>query len=120
MRVETDMRPNYTPGWKYNHWEMRGLPLRMELGPRDMESEVVVVARRDTGERGAYARAPGLGEGEGEGERKRESEAGVLVRERGLSLGWAVMRTLFKGFTRAEARSTRALLYEINQHNGSC
>lgn len=43
------MRENYTPGWKYNHWEMRGVPLRVELGPRDMEGGVVVVARRDTG-----------------------------------------------------------------------
>lgn len=49
VRVETDMRTNYTPGWKYNHWEMRGVPMRVELGPRDMENEVVVVARRDTG-----------------------------------------------------------------------
>jgi threonyl-tRNA synthetase len=52
VRVETDLRTNYTPGWKYNHWEMRGLPLRVELGPRDMENGVVVVARRDTGARG--------------------------------------------------------------------
>lgn len=49
MRVETDVRTNYTPGWKYNHWEMRGVPLRVELGPRDMDAGVVVVARRDTG-----------------------------------------------------------------------
>jgi len=49
VRVDTDVRTNYTPGWKYNHWEMRGVPLRVELGPRDMDSGVVVVARRDTG-----------------------------------------------------------------------
>lgn len=52
MRCETDLRTNYTPGWKYNHWEMRGLPIRVELGPRDMENQVVVVARRDNGENG--------------------------------------------------------------------
>jgi prolyl-tRNA synthetase len=50
VRVATDTRANYTPGWKYNHWELKGLPLRMELGPKDMENGVVVLARRDTGE----------------------------------------------------------------------
>jgi hypothetical protein len=50
VRVETDLRTNYTPGWKYNHWELRGLPIRMELGPKDMENQTVVLARRDTGE----------------------------------------------------------------------
>lgn len=49
MRVETDFRTNYTPGWKYNHWELRGLPVRMELGPKDMDNQTVVLARRDTG-----------------------------------------------------------------------
>lgn len=49
VRVETDFRTNYTPGWKYNHWELRGVPLRIELGPRDMENRTVVIARRDTG-----------------------------------------------------------------------
>ncbi|KAF6262604.1 hypothetical protein COO60DRAFT_1494915 [Scenedesmus sp. NREL 46B-D3] len=49
VRVETDYRTNYTPGWKYNHWELRGVPIRMELGPKDMENRTVVLARRDTG-----------------------------------------------------------------------
>eukprot|EP00798_Chlamydomonas_sp_ICE-L_P007522 gene7522-669_t len=49
VRVVTDTRDNYTPGWKYNHWELKGLPLRCELGPKDMENEAVVLARRDTG-----------------------------------------------------------------------
>jgi prolyl-tRNA synthetase len=49
VRVETDYRTNYTPGWKYNHWELRGVPIRMELGPKDMENKTVVLARRDTG-----------------------------------------------------------------------
>lgn len=35
--------------WKYNYWELRGLPIRLELGPKDMENGVVVLARRDTG-----------------------------------------------------------------------
>lgn len=49
VRVTTDCRDNYTPGWKYNHWEMKGLPLRMELGPMDMDKQAVMCARRDTG-----------------------------------------------------------------------
>lgn len=38
-----------TGGWKYNHWEVRGVPLRIELGPRDLEKESVIFVRRDTG-----------------------------------------------------------------------
>eukprot|EP00197_Chlamydomonas_leiostraca_P011469 CAMPEP_0202869006 /NCGR_PEP_ID=MMETSP1391-20130828/11562_1 /ASSEMBLY_ACC=CAM_ASM_000867 /TAXON_ID=1034604 /ORGANISM="Chlamydomonas leiostraca, Strain SAG 11-49" /LENGTH=536 /DNA_ID=CAMNT_0049549243 /DNA_START=245 /DNA_END=1855 /DNA_ORIENTATION=+ len=49
VRVATDYRDNYTPGWKYNYWELRGLPIRLELGPKDMENGAVVLARRDTG-----------------------------------------------------------------------
>eukprot|EP00195_Chlamydomonas_chlamydogama_P010373 CAMPEP_0202894502 /NCGR_PEP_ID=MMETSP1392-20130828/3899_1 /ASSEMBLY_ACC=CAM_ASM_000868 /TAXON_ID=225041 /ORGANISM="Chlamydomonas chlamydogama, Strain SAG 11-48b" /LENGTH=539 /DNA_ID=CAMNT_0049579229 /DNA_START=202 /DNA_END=1821 /DNA_ORIENTATION=- len=49
VRVVTDTRDNYTPGWKYNHWELKGLPVRLELGPKDMENKKVVLARRDTG-----------------------------------------------------------------------
>lgn len=49
VRVTTDTRDNYTPGWKYNFWELRGVPLRIELGPRDMEGGVAMLARRDTG-----------------------------------------------------------------------
>jgi len=47
VRVEVDSRQNYTPGWKYNYWEMKGVPLRIELGPKDMKAEQVVVVRRD-------------------------------------------------------------------------
>jgi prolyl-tRNA synthetase len=39
-----------TEGWKYNHWELRGVPIRVEIGPRDMQNQSVVLARRDTGE----------------------------------------------------------------------
>ena len=40
-----------TPGFKFNEWEMKGVPLRLEVGPRDMESESVIVVRRDTSEK---------------------------------------------------------------------
>jgi prolyl-tRNA synthetase len=48
VRVKVDPRDNYTPGWKYNHWELKGVPLRMEFGPRDLAAGVCVLARRDT------------------------------------------------------------------------
>jgi len=47
VRVEVDDRDNYNPGWKYNHWEVKGVPLRLELGPKDLEARQVVVRRRD-------------------------------------------------------------------------
>lgn len=48
IRATKDFRENYTPGWKYNHWELKGVPIRLELGPRDMEKEACVLVRRDT------------------------------------------------------------------------
>jgi prolyl-tRNA synthetase len=51
MRVMIDDRDSQTPGWKYNEWEMRGVPLRMEIGPKDLEKSQVVLARRDTREK---------------------------------------------------------------------
>jgi len=46
-----DDRAEYTPGWKFNNWELRGVPVRVEIGPRDIERKQVTVARRDTLER---------------------------------------------------------------------
>ena len=46
-RVKMDAREGLTPGWKFNEWELRGVPLRIEIGPRDVEKESVVFARRD-------------------------------------------------------------------------
>lgn len=43
-----DDRDEYNPGWKYNEWEMKGIPLRIEIGPKDIEKDQVVVVRRDT------------------------------------------------------------------------
>ncbi|HEX8848149.1 MAG TPA: proline--tRNA ligase [Gemmatimonadaceae bacterium] len=51
MRVEIDARDGLKPGAKYYHWELRGVPLRMELGPRDIEKGQCVIVRRDTGEK---------------------------------------------------------------------
>ena len=50
-RVFIDDRESQTPGWKFNEWELRGVPLRLEIGPKDIEKAQVVLARRDTREK---------------------------------------------------------------------
>jgi prolyl-tRNA synthetase len=52
VRVDDDLREGYTPAWKFNDWELKGVPLRVEFGPKDAAKEVVSYARRDTGEKG--------------------------------------------------------------------
>ena len=51
VRVMLDHRDGYSPGWKFAEWELRGVPLRIEIGPKDIEKAQVVVARRDTREK---------------------------------------------------------------------
>ncbi|PIN73984.1 proline--tRNA ligase [Candidatus Woesearchaeota archaeon CG10_big_fil_rev_8_21_14_0_10_45_16] len=48
-----DDREGYTPGWKFNEWEVKGIPLRIEIGPKDLEKKQVMIVRRDTGEKKA-------------------------------------------------------------------
>lgn len=50
-RMKIDLRENYTPGYKFNEWELKGVPVRIELGPRDIENGVCVVVRRDNSEK---------------------------------------------------------------------
>ena len=50
-RVELDTREGLTPGFKFNDWEQRGVPLRLEIGPKDIDKQQVVLVRRDTGEK---------------------------------------------------------------------
>jgi len=47
FRVELDDRDNYKPGKKYNYWELKGVPIRIELGGRDIEKNGITIARRD-------------------------------------------------------------------------
>src|SRR5690554_5702828 len=49
FRVEIDDSDGYSPGWKFNQWEMKGVPIRLEIGPRDIKNNQVVIARRDNG-----------------------------------------------------------------------
>ncbi len=51
LSVHYDSREQFTPGWKFNEWEMKGVPLRIEIGPKDIREHRVVAARRDTGEK---------------------------------------------------------------------
>ncbi len=51
VRTFIDDRAQYTPGWKYHEWEMKGVPLRVEIGPRDIQSKQVTLVRRDTGKK---------------------------------------------------------------------
>lgn len=47
LRVKLDDRPGQSPGYKFNEWDMRGVPIRLELGNRDLEAGVVTLVRRD-------------------------------------------------------------------------
>ncbi|MBP1961071.1 proline--tRNA ligase [Paenibacillus aceris] len=51
IRVKVDDRADQSPGWKFNEYEMRGVPIRVELGPRDMENGQVVLVSRVSGEK---------------------------------------------------------------------
>jgi prolyl-tRNA synthetase len=49
--IRMDAREEYTPGWKFNEWERAGIPIRVEVGPRDLQRGEAVMVRRDTGEK---------------------------------------------------------------------
>ena len=57
IRTFIDDREQYTPGWKYHEWEMKGVPLRVEIGPKDMQSQQITVVRRDTAKKTAISQA---------------------------------------------------------------
>ncbi|GMT26996.1 hypothetical protein PFISCL1PPCAC_18293, partial [Pristionchus fissidentatus] len=48
VRADSDLRDNYSPGWKFNHWELKGVPIRMEIGPKDLAAgQATLVIRFD-------------------------------------------------------------------------
>lgn len=51
IRTKADLRENYTPGFKFSDWELRGVPLRLEIGPKDIAKQSVFSVRRDTSEK---------------------------------------------------------------------
>jgi len=61
FRLKVDNRTEVTPGFKFNDWEMRGVPLRIEVGPKDVEKGMVVLARRDRPGREGKSFAPQAG-----------------------------------------------------------
>ncbi|KAI4497930.1 hypothetical protein M0802_007046 [Mischocyttarus mexicanus] len=57
LRIKSDYKNNRTPGWKFNHWELKGVPVRIELGPKDLEKNQVTFVRRDNGQKVTASRA---------------------------------------------------------------
>ncbi|KAK3315081.1 proline-tRNA ligase-like protein [Apodospora peruviana] len=55
VRVEIDDRDGYTPGFKFAEWELKGVPVRLEFGPKDAAKSVASYSRRDTGEKGTIS-----------------------------------------------------------------
>ncbi|MBN1386111.1 proline--tRNA ligase [Candidatus Woesearchaeota archaeon] len=51
ISVLIDDRDEYNPGWKFNEWELKGIPLRIEFGPKDLEKDQAILVRRDTGDK---------------------------------------------------------------------
>ena len=51
FRIKIDDRDQYSPGWKFNHWELKGVPIRINIGPKDIANNVVEIVRRDTNEK---------------------------------------------------------------------
>ena len=51
IRVKLDDRDTQSPGWKFNEWELKGVPIRLEIGPKDIEKNQVVLVRRDNFEK---------------------------------------------------------------------
>ncbi|CAH6722719.1 putative proline--tRNA ligase [[Candida] jaroonii] len=55
VRAISDFRENYSPGWKFSDWELKGVPLRIEFGPKDLKSGQATVVRRDNGAKAVVA-----------------------------------------------------------------
>lgn len=51
VRTYVDDRATYNPGWKYNHWELKGVPIRIEIGPRDLKNNTARIVRRFDGQK---------------------------------------------------------------------
>jgi len=55
LRAKADLRDGYTPGYKFNDWEQKGVPLRLEIGPNDIAKQQTLTVRRDTGVKNAVS-----------------------------------------------------------------
>jgi bifunctional glutamyl/prolyl-tRNA synthetase len=54
IKAKCDLSDHYSPGWKFNHWELKGVPIRIEFGPKDMQKGEYVAVRRDNGLKSNY------------------------------------------------------------------
>ena len=99
IRVHLDERDGVTPGFKFNEWEMRGVPLRIEIGPRDVASGEAVLARRDlTGQAG-----------------KSKAALSTIAEHAGAVLG-EIQRSLHD----QAARAMRAATHEFDDYGAFC
>ena len=80
IRVKVDDREEYSPGWKFNDWEMKGIPLRIEIGPRDVEAQQVVLARRDVSGKAGKSVVPMAGLSQGVADMLNTIQADMLAR----------------------------------------
>lgn len=62
IRAHLDDRDEYTSGWKFNYWETKGVPLRINLGPRDVENNQLELVRRDTKQKDIVANSDAIAE----------------------------------------------------------
>jgi prolyl-tRNA synthetase len=79
-RIDVDDREGQSPGWKFNEWELKGVPLRVEIGPRDVQKEQVVLARRDIPGREGKTFVPMAGLGARVGEMLKEIQGSLFQR----------------------------------------
>jgi prolyl-tRNA synthetase len=79
FRLKVDDRAEVTPGFKFNEWEMRGVPLRLEIGPRDVEKQSVVLARRDRPGRAGKSVVPMAGIADAVGDMLETIQAAMLA-----------------------------------------
>jgi prolyl-tRNA synthetase len=143
VRVRADRREGLTPGYKFNDWEMRGVPLRIELGPRDVATRQVTLARRDRPGREGKTTVPRAGAGAAVRELLEEIQAVLYERalrfreehtfepedyaefreaiERGFVLAWwcedAACEAAIKEDTRA---TTRCIPFDQPGGSGRC
>jgi prolyl-tRNA synthetase len=82
IRVRVDDREGLTPGFKFNDWELRGVPLRIEIGPKDVASGSAALARRDTLRAGRAGKSfvPQAGLAEAAAQALREAQAALFAR----------------------------------------
>jgi len=79
FRVVVDAREEMTAGYKFNEWELRGVPLRIEIGPRDVEQESAVLARRDVPGKAGKSSVPMAGLADAVGDRLEAIQADMLA-----------------------------------------